>query len=138
MGLPTPISLFSTVLALATAGLVNSEAYDDWSWVKRFAAVGDSFTAGIGAGRLWNNDQNSRDCSRYDGSWPVVMQRYMGSVTDFQYPACSGDTSASIMDQIESLNGGLDLAVLTAGGNDLCLVSTFLDWNRFMRTTLKL
>ncbi|KAK0630522.1 SGNH hydrolase-type esterase domain-containing protein [Bombardia bombarda] len=113
--------LLRLVVALCSVQLVKSQSYDDWSWVKSFAAVGDSFTAGIGAGRLWSNDQKTRDCSRYDGAWPVVMQRYMGSVTDFQYPACSGDTSSSIMSQIDGLRSGIDLAVLSAGGNDLCL-----------------
>ncbi|KAL1867745.1 hypothetical protein VTK73DRAFT_4030 [Phialemonium thermophilum] len=107
--------------ALCGAPVVLGQSYDDWSWVKSFAAVGDSFTAGIGAGGLYTNDDAGRKCSRYDQSYPVVMQRFMGGVQTFQYPACSGATSVDILAQIEGLAPGIDLAVLTAGGNDLCL-----------------
>ncbi len=117
-------SLLRLFLGLSRVVLVASQAYDDWTWVKKFAAVGDSFTAGIGAGRLHGSDKNTVDCSRYDLSYPVVMQRFLGSVQNFQYPACSGDTSVRIMEQIDQLSGDIDLAVMTAGGNDLCLVSS--------------
>lgn len=52
------------------------------------------------------------------------MNRFFGnSVEKFSYLACSGDTSTDIAGQIEALDSGQDLVVMTAGGNDLCLVS---------------
>jgi lysophospholipase L1-like esterase len=52
------------------------------------------------------------------------MNRFFGnSVENFLYLACSGDTSSDIMGQIDALPSGQDLVVMTAGGNDLCLVS---------------
>lgn len=42
---------------------------------------------------------------------------------DFQYLACSGDRSVNIIEQIKALEGGLDLVMMSAGGNDVCLVS---------------
>lgn len=107
----------------ALLGGCHGQSYDDWSWVKNFAAVGDSFTAGIGAGTLWDTSDSSVACSRYDGSYPAIMNRIMGGVQNFQFLACSGDTSDKILAQIQSLSAGQDLVVMTAGGNDLCLVS---------------
>jgi lysophospholipase L1-like esterase len=109
-------------LLLSLTGLVSADGggYDDWSWATSIAAVGDSFTAGIGAGRLWNSD--SAECARYDQSYPAVILRWLGGSRAFQFPACSGDTSISILNQIDSLLGGVNLAFMSAGGNDLCLV----------------
>jgi lysophospholipase L1-like esterase len=63
-------------------------------------------------------------CSRYDGAYPNIINDAIGpSVTDFQFVACSGDRTGGIYNQIKALKGSLDLVVMTAGGNDLCLVS---------------
>ena len=52
------------------------------------------------------------------------MNNYLGPTVDsFQYVGCSGVRSPGIMEQITALNTGLNLALRTAGGNDLCLVS---------------
>lgn len=102
----------------------------DFSWVKRWAAVGDSFTAGIGSGSPLGNpikdspDNNNWYCSRYDTSYPMIVNDALGkSVEDFQFVACSGDRTGGIYKQIQEMEGKLDLVMLTAGGNDLCLVS---------------
>ncbi|KAJ5621957.1 SGNH hydrolase [Penicillium herquei] len=86
----------------------------------KFAAVGDSFTAGIGAGKIYSTGKSDVSCSRYDMSYPAVMNRFMAGA-DFSYLACSGDTSTDISSQIDNLDSDQDLVVLTAGGNDLCL-----------------
>ena len=101
----------------------------DFGWVKRWAAVGDSFTAGIGSGSPLGNfltetpDDNTWYCARYDTSYPMIINDALGgSVEDFQFVACSGDRTGGIYKQIQELEGDLDLVVMTAGGNDLCLV----------------
>ena len=129
----------------------------DFSWVKRWAAIGDSYTAGIGSGRalgkwtdgehldiglkdakapvfnitLPNLDISGHDnwyCARYDMSYPMIISRLFGThVDDFQYAACSGDRAGQIYQQAKQIEGDLDLVMMTAGGNDLCLVS-FLPW----------
>jgi lysophospholipase L1-like esterase len=98
-------------------GSHQQASYDDFSWVKNFAIVGDSYTAGIGAGSLIDYD-----CSRYDGSYAVMMSKQFAGLKNVYNKACSGAKSPDILTQIQSLPGNLDLAVLTAGGNDLCLV----------------
>ena len=102
-----------------------------FTWVRRFAAVGDSYSAGIGSGEqlggLFHNF-NDWACSRYDLSYPMMMRQYVGaSIESFQYPACTGDQTWQIYNQINSLQGNLDLVTLTAGGNDLCLVDIIKD-----------
>lgn len=98
----------------------------DFGWIKRWAAVGDSFTAGIGSGvQMGGVFQNQEDwkCSRYDQSYPMVLNRAFGpAVNNFQFVACSGDRSEGIYEQVNAMSGDLNLAILTAGGNDLCLV----------------
>lgn len=115
--------------SLAAAGFndVVRRASDptDYSWIKKWAAVGDSFTAGIGSGDLYSDTDNSYECSRYDYTYPVIMNNVFGpSIDSFDYLACSGAKSTGIYDQINSLDDDMDLVVLTAGGNDLCLVSS--------------
>ncbi|PYH81906.1 SGNH hydrolase, partial [Aspergillus uvarum CBS 121591] len=97
---------------------------EDFSWIKTWAAVGDSFTAGIGSGNVYSSKSDDKSCSRYDYSYPAIMNQFFGgSVSNFTYAACSGATSVDIASQIEGLSSGLDFAVMTAGGNDLCLTS---------------
>lgn len=96
----------------------------DYSWIKKFAAVGDSFTAGIGSGDLYDDNDNSYDCSRYSYTYPVIMNRFFGpSIFQFTYTACSGAISMGLFDQVNALDDDQDLVILTASGNDLCLVS---------------
>jgi lysophospholipase L1-like esterase len=103
----------------------------DFSWVKRWAAVGDSYTAGIGSGSPLGNFNTEKPgetdwyCARYDTSYPMIVNDALGpSVENFQFAACSGDRTGGVYNQIVALEGNLDLVMLTAGGNDLCLVST--------------
>jgi lysophospholipase L1-like esterase len=111
----------------------------DFSWVKRWAAIGDSYTAGIGSGNPLGgiltdelsivlpdgkiSGHGDWYCARYDQSYPMILDRLLGGqVENFQYFACSGDRSEQIYQQAQHLEGDLDLVVMTAGGNDLCLV----------------
>lgn len=96
----------------------------DFGWVRRWAAIGDSFTAGIGSGRQTGLPlSNNWKCSRYTYSWPAIVNHALGpSVSDFQFAACSGDRSEGIYHQAQAIEGELDLVMMTAGGNDLCLV----------------
>ncbi|POS68608.1 hypothetical protein DHEL01_v212998 [Diaporthe helianthi] len=108
-------------------GLLNKRGGDpaDFGWIKRWAAVGDSFTAGIGSGTPLGSALSSNDdwkCSRYDGAYGKVLNRaFGGAVESFQFVACSGDRTEDIYKQIQDMEGELDLVIMTAGGNDLCL-----------------
>lgn len=111
--------------------LIATRANDDpsdFGWVKRWAAIGDSFTAGIGSGnKLGSLLTADWKCSRYSYSWVQIVNQALGpSVRSFQYLACSGDRTPQIYDQVTKLEGELDLVMMTAGGNDLCLVCLIL------------
>ncbi len=126
MGVPGHLAcLFTLLLALVGHGVQQSAPYDDFSWIERMGIVGDSYTAGIGAGRPVRGGES---CSRYTGSWATIMPRMFtrlrgDNIFDL---SCSGAKTPEISQQIQSLPGNLDLAVLTAGGNDLCLVRRFM------------
>ncbi|KAM0322464.1 hypothetical protein ACHAQA_009533 [Verticillium albo-atrum] len=116
--------------AVATSTLFgkrDDEHIVSLDFVKRWAAIGDSFTAGIGSGsRMGNPFQGTRNwiCSRYTYTWPhIVNRRIGGAMADFQYPACSGARTGGVYEQAGELSGDLDVVMLTAGGNDLCLAS---------------
>lgn len=97
----------------------------DFSWMKRWAAIGDSFTAGIGSGNQMGTVLTPDwYCSRYSYSYVKILNYAFGpSIQDFQFTACSGDRSTQVYEQATSLKGPLDLVMLTAGGNDLCLAT---------------
>ena len=99
----------------------------DFNWVNHLVAIGDSFTAGIGSGNQLGDfvyRHNDWACSRYDASYPVMVYDKLGSGVDkFQFHACSGDRSEQIFDQANDLDSNdVDMLIMTAGGNDLCLV----------------
>jgi lysophospholipase L1-like esterase len=99
----------------------------DYSWIRKWSAVGDSFTAGIGSGDLYSDNDNSWECSRYSYTYPVIMNHFFGSsVEKFTYTACSGAISTGIFEQINALDDDQDLVIFTAGGNDLCLVRSII------------
>ncbi|KAL4953353.1 SGNH hydrolase-type esterase domain-containing protein [Aspergillus filifer] len=109
----------TSVLSLPRADNTNPA---DFRWIERWAAIGDSFTAGIGSGQLYSRSKGDRQCSRYDRSYPAILERRLGpSVKVFEYLACNGDRTNGIFQQALSLQKDMDLVVLTAGGNDLCL-----------------
>ncbi|RAH43027.1 SGNH/GDSL hydrolase family protein [Aspergillus brunneoviolaceus CBS 621.78] len=94
----------------------------DFTWVKKWAAVGDSYTAGIDSGKLLSGRADDRKCSRYDQSYPGQLKHVFGpQVKLFEYKACSGARTRQIFEQVKSLSTNLDIVVISAGGNDLCL-----------------
>jgi len=95
----------------------------DYSWIRTWTSVGDSYSAGIGSGNVLSGSPNDRqgksdiDCSRYDYSWPSIMNRFFGqSVQSFSYQACSGARSIDIYQQIQNIpSASQDLISITAG-----------------------
>ena len=94
------IALPSSLQVLAKRDVSNPL---DQGWVKDFAALGDSYAAGIGAGQVLTGDGDGA-CSRYDSAYAVVMQRHgFGGQPNFKFLACSGDTSENVTKQINQL-----------------------------------
>lgn len=92
----------------------------DHSWIKEWAAVGDSFASGIGSGvrtGWW--------CSRYDGAYGNLINndKSLGNDPDrkFHNLPCLGHTISQVLEkQINTLSDNtMMIMTLSAGGNDV-------------------
>ncbi|KAJ6023025.1 hypothetical protein N7499_008343 [Penicillium canescens] len=93
----------------------NTTEFDlaDLSFIKSMAAIGDSYSAGIGAG--------SRLGSCYDNSYPYLTDERLGdqAARTFWFESCSGAVTDDVLnDQIPNINGNQQVILLSAGGND--------------------
>ena len=85
-------------------------------------ALGDSYTAGPGAGAL--DPSNSGKCSRSQGSYGRQLSQdwLYDTGNDLTFLACTGDvTDDFIKNQLPEVSSdpAPDLAILTIGGNDI-------------------
>ncbi|MFD9126126.1 SGNH/GDSL hydrolase family protein [Kitasatospora sp. NPDC059571] len=82
----------------------------------RYAALGDSFAAGTGAGQY---EAAGGSCHRSARSYPELWRAANGPA-DFLFAACSGALTADVQrDQVPRVPADATLVTLTAGGNDL-------------------
>ncbi|EEH42138.2 uncharacterized protein PADG_06958 [Paracoccidioides brasiliensis Pb18] len=92
-----------------------------WKRFENIAILGDSYAAGIGAGKVLEGKGDAK-CSRYDGAYGYVLKSLSPRKHNFQFKACSGDTTVEIKKQVDSLkNKSQNLVTLSAGGNDALL-----------------
>ncbi|KAJ0413256.1 fibronectin type III domain protein [Aspergillus carlsbadensis] len=114
----------SSMSANRMMGRGTEEIFDpsDLSFIKRIAAIGDSYSAGIEAGdRIGTWDDWV--CSRYDHSYPYLVNQdeRLGDPAGrtFQFKSCSGAVIADVInDQIPLLSSNQQVILLSAGGND--------------------
>ncbi|KAH9214784.1 SGNH hydrolase-type esterase domain-containing protein [Leptodontidium sp. 2 PMI_412] len=96
----------------------------DLTFIRKWAAIGDSYAAGIGAGSKLSD---SGSCGRYDNSYPMMLQRYdqmPDPAPTMEFLACSGATTPEVLSkQVSRLGTGYDLITLSTGGNDVGLVN---------------
>ena len=89
-------------------------------WIRNFASIGDSYSAGLGAG-----DRLEFYCSRYAQSYPNILHTSLFGNDDqraHQFLSCSGADSTEILDkQVPALKDNIDLLTISAGGNDIGL-----------------
>ena len=123
------ISLLSYSETLAFPGLSHllaprftNDNPADFGNIKTFAALGDSYAAGIGSGVVLTGDGDAK-CSRYDGAYPVILNNAaFGGEPTFTFSACSGDLSKNVQEQVTHLAwSSQDVISLSAGGNDAFL-----------------
>ncbi|MGW6914909.1 SGNH/GDSL hydrolase family protein [Kitasatospora sp. NPDC054939] len=82
----------------------------------RYAALGDSYAAGVAAG---DYDDGSGDCHRSPHGYPALWAADHGA-TDFLAAACRGAATADVLrDQLPRVASDTDVVTLTVGGNDL-------------------
>ncbi|RYP70471.1 hypothetical protein DL769_004960 [Monosporascus sp. CRB-8-3] len=106
----------------------------DLSFIKKLAAIGDSYAAGIGAGDRLGSPLGILDptsdwaCSRYDHAYPYLINNdpRLGdpSGRNFQFQACSGAVTEDVLEnQIPSVDSDQQVVLLSIGGNDAELIN---------------
>lgn len=81
-----------------------------------FAALGDSYAAGVGAGT------ERTTCRITSGAYAAMWSVTKPQSTKLNLAACSGATSSDVVDhQLRALDADTDLVSLTVGSNDLGL-----------------
>ena len=97
----------------------------------RYLALGDSYTAGEG---LPPFDTSTPGCHRSEVAFPRLVR--VGTATDATSRACSGATTAEVLEreqhpgvgpQIDAVTPGTDLVTVTVGGNDLGFATVMSD-----------
>ena len=105
----------SVAAGLAAVGLVvvglswpaNAQA------AVHYVALGDSYSAGVGAG------SNSGSCDRSPNAYPALWSS-AHSPASFTFAACSGATTSTVISgQLSALSSGTTLVSVTVGGNDV-------------------
>lgn len=124
---PTPrrvsrAALLGTVTALLLTGTATTAAADpgadaDAATVhgSRYVALGDSYSAGLGAGSY---DFGSGQCKRSARAYPALWAK-AHSAKSFSFTACSGATTEDVRkNQLGPLSRQTGLVTITAGAND--------------------
>ncbi|KZF21133.1 SGNH hydrolase [Xylona heveae TC161] len=104
-------------------GQDNDTNFEVLPFIKTFAAVGDSYSVGIGAGKRLEG-LGDWYCSRYDHSYPYLINGdgRLGNDKDreFKFLSCSGATIPDITEtQLGALeDGSQQVITISGGGND--------------------
>lgn len=133
--LPTSPAFQSAVsAALAAANLSPYIPPPAGRTITNWLAIGDSYSAGVGADMLGDYDSYSQDCPRFTKAMPRAIQNSSSMPGDqnsrvLTFGSCTGATMQNIIDKQLSQgepthyeytpNGKPQLATLSAGGNDL-------------------
>jgi lysophospholipase L1-like esterase len=103
-------------LALTTAGLLAGAALPapaQAALAANYAALGDSYSSGVGAGPY-----DTSGCLRSQRSYPPLWVAAHATGT-FRFVACGGAVTQDVLDeQISVLDAGTTLVTITIGGND--------------------
>jgi lysophospholipase L1-like esterase len=118
MRVPRLVALSASAVAI-TAGFAATA--QSASAAVNYAALGDSYSSGQGAGSY---DSGSGNCNRSNNAYPKLWAN-AHSPSSFQFAACSGATTDSVMSgQLGALGSGTTLVSITVGGNDAGFAST--------------
>ncbi|KAF4995624.1 hypothetical protein FGRMN_5016 [Fusarium graminum] len=105
--------------------------------IQKLAAIGDSYSAGIGAGDRLGSVYDALEagsdfaCARYDHAYPYLLNQDSSigdpSTRKFQFLSCSGAVMKDVVDnQIPKIDGNQDAITLSIesflGGNDVGLI----------------
>jgi lysophospholipase L1-like esterase len=114
MRVPRPLALTIACAVTFSTGMTVT-AQSAAAATVNYVALGDSYASGLGAG---NYDSGSGSCSRSANAYPKLWAN-AHSPTSFQFVACSGATTTSVINgQLGALSSGTTLVTVTVGGND--------------------
>ncbi|KAL8791624.1 MAG: hypothetical protein Q9195_005773 [Heterodermia aff. obscurata] len=113
---PTIRLSLSSLLALSAIQSVAAN-------VKSWAALGDSYASGIGAG-VRRTQAGDTICSRYTEGYPEVVNVVLDGTAPinraFNWVACSGAKTDYVKStEVPKIASDIDIATLTIGGNDI-------------------
>ncbi|MER7752207.1 SGNH/GDSL hydrolase family protein [Kitasatospora sp. NPDC097643] len=108
------IAALLTLTTLFTASSANAAGVN-------YVALGDSYSAGVGAGSYLSD---SGSCKRSSNAYPYLWKN-AHAPSSFTFVACSGARTGDILNsQISALNSGTTLVSISVGGNDAGFAST--------------
>ncbi|RKN05818.1 SGNH/GDSL hydrolase family protein [Streptomyces radicis] len=116
MKLRRSLALAATAaVAIGVSALGPASATAQEAAAVDYVALGDSYSSGVGAGSY---DEASGDCRRSTVAYPELWAA-ANAPTSFAFPACSGATTADVLDsQLGSLDAATTLVSISIGGND--------------------
>ncbi len=87
---------------------------------RTYAALGDSYAAGAGAGHLIFTPSGGLGCGHYSDAYPVQVANSTNlDIENFKNLACGGMTSVTVLrDQVPHI-GGADVVTVTVSGNEV-------------------
>ncbi|WP_017558773.1 SGNH/GDSL hydrolase family protein [Nocardiopsis baichengensis] len=115
-----PVAAAALVLPMLGAAPASAVSVPTDGAVQEYAALGDSFTSGVGI-----PDEVDAECGRSDRNYPTLVSADLspGSFTDI---SCGGATTEHMTEpqgsnppQFDALGAGTDLVTLQVGGNDM-------------------
>ncbi|GAA0689684.1 SGNH family lipase [Kitasatospora atroaurantiaca] len=108
------LAILLSLTTLAAATTANAATVN-------YAALGDSYSAGVGAGSYTSE---SGSCKRSTNAYPYLWKNAHGP-SAFAFAACSGARTGDVLNnQLSVLNSGTTLVSITIGGNDAGFAST--------------
>ncbi|MBN6034447.1 SGNH/GDSL hydrolase family protein [Amycolatopsis sp. 195334CR] len=86
-----------------------------------YAALGDSYSSGLGAGSYGD----SGSCKRSANAYPKLWASANGASLNFL--ACSGARTPDVLSQLDKVTSGTNVVTVSVGGNDAGFVDVMTD-----------
>lgn len=107
-----------SIAVLATAGLASPASAEEAPTVD-YAALGDSYAAGVGAGTPVDSCRNTA------GAYPRLWTGTDPSLVRLTTATCTGGTTSHVLAAAAELTAEIDLVSITVGANDLGVTDAF-------------
>ena len=113
-----PALMTASVVVSMTAASLLAMAPTATATTGGYAALGDSYSSGLGAGSTSGSCDQSSEA--YGPLWDAA-----NSPSSFDFAACSGATTADVIDsQVPTISSSTTLVSITVGGDDIGFSST--------------